>query len=90
MITLICGKQTLECSDEGAAAILHIQSVMKATKWELPSQYQINEDGIIIRTDKGISKRQTTKKRDRQSDSSPEPTEVSHRDGTTEERAIEL
>ena len=85
MITLICGKQTLECSDEGAVAILHIQSVMKATKWELPSQYQINEDGIIIRTDQGASIKETPKKGARQSDSSSEPVKIPHRDSTDKE-----
>ena len=83
MITLTCGKQTLECSDKEAAAILHIQSVMKATKWELPSQYQINEDGIIIRTDQGASIKETTKKGARQSSSSSEPVKISYRDSAS-------
>ena len=72
MITLVCGKQTCTVSEKEAVAILRIQSKMKATKWELPSQYQIKEDGIIIRTDPGVSKDTSSKKRARSGRSTSE------------------
>lgn len=62
MITLVSGNQTLTVSDEQAFAILKVQSKMKATTWELTSQYQLTENGIITRADTGLNKEQTAKK----------------------------
>ena len=65
MITLISGDQSCTVSKEQAEAIFKVQSKMKATTWELPSQYQLTEDGIIIRTDTDISKGTTSQKGNR-------------------------
>jgi hypothetical protein len=56
MITLFCGDQIKECTDDEAIRILNIQKVMKATHW------QIKED-VNTRTDKGISTIKATQKR---------------------------
>lgn len=56
MITLFCGDQIKECTDEEALCILRIQKVMKATHW------QIKED-VNTRTDTAVSKGKTAQKR---------------------------
>jgi len=83
MITLVYGTQTYTCSEEEAAAILKIQAVMKATKWELPSQTK--EDGTTIRRGKNINKRSATTKGTEPGDNSSEQAKVSHRDSTDKE-----
>jgi hypothetical protein len=62
MITLISGDQTCTVSETQAGDILKVQAKMKATTWELPSQYQLTEDGIIIRANTDVSKGTATKK----------------------------
>ena len=47
MITLVSGDQTLTLSEVEAVNVLKIQEIMKATAWQLPSQYEI-KDGIIV------------------------------------------
>lgn len=80
MITLVYGNQTHTCSEEEAAAILKIQSVMGDTKWELPSQTK--EDGTTIRRGKNINKGSATTKGTEPGDDSPEQAAVPHGDGT--------
>jgi hypothetical protein len=60
MITLISGTQTLTLSAVEALNVLKIQSVMKATTWQLPSQYEI-KDGIIVPTNKVVSRNKAKK-----------------------------
>lgn len=72
MITLVCSNQRYECSLQEAEAILAIQDKMKATKWELPSQYQRQKDGTIKRRNQEINRGAATKERDRKRDISPE------------------
>jgi hypothetical protein len=60
MITLVSGDQTLTLSLKEAENVLKIQAIMKATTWELPSQYQL-KDGVIIRSDKSTSRSKTKK-----------------------------
>lgn len=62
MITLVSGNQTLTVSEAQAFAILKVQSKMKATSWELPSQYQFTENGIINRADTKADTGSTAKK----------------------------
>jgi hypothetical protein len=52
MITLVCGDQELTVSILEAENVLRIQDIMKATQWELPTQFQRKEDGTIIRPNK--------------------------------------
>jgi len=55
MITLVSGDQTLTLSEGEAVNVLKIQEIMKATTWQLPSQYEL-KDGIITRTNKVVSR----------------------------------
>jgi hypothetical protein len=63
MITLICGDQVKECTEEEASRILYIQSKMKATKWQI----DVND-----RTDTAVSKGKTSQKRVKSGDSTSE------------------
>jgi hypothetical protein len=63
MITLVSGNQTLKVSEAQAFAILKVQSMMKATTWELPSQYQLTDNGIITKADTKADTGPATKKR---------------------------
>ena len=60
MITLVSGDQTLTLSEVEAVNVLKIQEIMKATTWQLPSQYEI-KDGIIVRANKVVSRNKAKK-----------------------------
>ena len=62
MITLVSGDRTWELPLSQAEAVLKVQAKMKATTWELPSQYQLTEDGITLRADKTVSQGKAKKK----------------------------
>lgn len=61
MITLVSGDQTLTLSEVEAVNVLKIQEIMKATAWQLPSQYEI-KDGIIVRANKVVSRNKAKEK----------------------------
>ena len=61
MITLVSGDQTLTLSEQEAVNVLKIQEIMKATTWQLPSQYEI-KDGIIVRANKVVSRNKAKEK----------------------------
>jgi hypothetical protein len=59
MIPLVCGEIKIKVPIEYAENILRIQKKMKATRWELTSQYQLKEDGAIVRANKKTGSGQT-------------------------------
>jgi protein subunit release factor B len=50
MITLICGKIKMECSEERAAAIFRIQRKMKVNDWKLYQDADTGRDTNTNRT----------------------------------------
>ena len=54
MVTLICGEQTLEATEQGAQSILYIQKEGGFGDWRLPddSPYEFVDNALIKRANK--------------------------------------
>ena len=70
MITLVCGKQKREFSEQQAQGILYIQKQMKLKGWELPkdSPYEFKDNALIKRANTGDCKAEAKPKASKRGD----------------------